>query len=49
MLFKVSEKGRVSEVLQSRGVISHDVGIAWEASHLMAIAVEVLMHARDIA
>ena len=49
MLFKMSEKGRVSKVLQPRGVVGHDVGVAREVSGLMTVAVEALVHARDVA
>ena len=49
VLFEVSEKGAVGEVLQARGVVGHDIGIPWEEASEMAVPVEPLVIAGDTA
>ena len=48
-LLEVSEEGRVSEVLQARGVISHDVRRPGNEEAGVTVAVSALMHAGEVA
>jgi hypothetical protein len=43
VLLEVSEKGRIGEVLEARGVIRHDVAISWEEVCEVTVSVNPLM------
>ena len=36
-------------MLQARGIVGHDVGVAWEVGSLMAVAVSALVQAGHVA
>jgi len=42
-LLEVLEESGVGEVLQARGVIRHDVGLSWEETSKVAVAVGSLV------
>ena len=48
-LVEVGEKVRVSEVLETRGVVGHDIGRSWEVGSSVAVAVVALMGTLPIA
>ena len=48
-LFEVSEKEGVGEVLEMRGVVSHDVSLARDVERGVVIAVLTLVLARPVA
>lgn len=43
------KEGGVSEVLQTRGVISHDVGSSWEEERVVTVSVLALVTALEVA
>lgn len=49
VLFIVSKEGGVRELLQARGIISHDVVLSREEGGQVAVAVEALVLAREAA
>ena len=49
VLVKVVEEGSVRKVLQARGVVGHDVGVSWEVSGFVTVAVEALVQASVVA
>jgi hypothetical protein len=49
VLFEVGEKRMVGEVLESRGIVCHDVVRSWEVGGEVAVAVEALVGARVVA
>ena len=49
MLVKVSEERVVSEVLQTRGVVCHDVSRSWEVEVHLAVTVLALEETRVVA
>ena len=48
-LVKVREEGGVSELLEARGVVRHDVSVAGEVVGFVAVAVESLVGAGVVA
>ena len=40
VLFEVGKKGIIGEMLETRGIVTHDVGLSWEI--LADVAVTVL-------
>jgi hypothetical protein len=48
-LLEVSKEGRVREVLQARGVLRHDVGIAGEEVRHVAVSVLALVRTGVVA
>ena len=49
LLFKMSKKRRVREVLEARGVIGHDIKQAWEEASGVAVAVQTLVFTGAVA
>ena len=49
VLFEVGEKRRVGDVLESRGIVSHDVVRSREVGCEVAVAMEALVGARVVA
>ncbi len=49
MLFEVSKESVVSEMLQTGGVIGHDIDFSREVCDLMAVAMLALVHAGEAA
>ena len=43
VLLEVGEKGGVRQCLQTRGIISHDIGVAWDEADKVAVAVFTLV------
>ena len=49
VLVEVCKEGGVRKVLQARGIVSHDVGVPWEVSGFVTVAVEALVQASVVA
>lgn len=49
MLFEVSKESGVREVLETRGIVSHDVDRSWEIERLVAITAMALVGAGVVA
>lgn len=48
-LFEVREEEGVGEMLEARGVVRHDVSLAWDVERGVVIAVVALVLARPVA
>ena len=49
MLFEVGEELRIGEMLETGGIVSHDVPPAWEEESPLAVSVAPSMEAGEVA
>ena len=49
MLFEVSEELGVSEMLETGGVVGHDIGVSWEVERDVAVAFLALVSTSVVA